>query len=138
MVHQHDPPLDQFDLCTILLSSHHMLTLNSQAETSPSKQRHYSVFPSHNDAYCSANSTQALRIRTLESDVRRLLDENLGLRTELIQIKCQLARQSQSSNLIESARSAQQALENVLLDVAGIKNGLENSLQIGITPFLCC
>lgn len=76
-----------------------------------------------------------MRIRTLETDVRRLLDENLALRTELIQIKCQVARQSQSSNLIESARSAQKALEKVLLDVAGIKNGLEDSLQIGITPF---
>src|SRR5271154_2682902 len=79
----------------------------------------------------SANSTQALRIRTLEADVRRLLDENLGLRTELIQTKCQLARQSQSSSLIESARTAQLALEKVLLDVAGIKNGLEDSQQNG-------
>lgn len=113
-----------------------MLTLNnSQTETSSPKQRHHSVSPRNNDAYFRANSTQAVRIRTLETDVRRLLDENLALRTELIQIKCQVARQSQSSNLIESARSAQKALEKVLLDVAGIKNGLEDSLQIGITPF---
>ena len=80
----------------------------------------------------SANSSQALRIRTLETEVRRLLDENLGLRTELIQTKCQLARQSQSSSLIEGARTAQKALEKVLLDVAGITNGLEESVQTGI------
>lgn len=113
-----------------------MLTSNSQTETSPSKQRHHSVPPSNKDAYCSANATRALRIRTLESDVRRLLDENLGLRTELIQIKCQLARQSQSSSLIESACSAQRALEKVLIDVAGIKNSLEDSLHNGITLFV--
>jgi hypothetical protein len=66
--------------------------------------------------------------------VRRLLDENLSLRTDLIKTKCQLARQSHSSNLMESARSAQKALEKVLLDVAGIKNGLEDSMQTGILP----
>ena len=60
------------------------------------------------------------------------MDENLRLRTELIQTKCQIARQSQSSNLVESARIAQQALEKVLLDVAGIKNGLDDGLQTGI------
>ena len=60
------------------------------------------------------------------------MDENLGLRTELIQTKCQLARQSQSSNLVDSVCVAQQALEKVLLDVEGIKNGLEDSLQAGI------
>ena len=75
------------------------------------------------------NSTQAIRIRTLENEVRRLLDENLSLRTELIQTKCSLAKQS---TLIESARSTQQALEKVILDVAGIKNGLQDSLQSGI------
>ena len=78
------------------------------------------------------NTTQAQRIKTLETDVRRLLDENLSLRTELIQTKCQVARQTQSSNLIDSARNAQNALEKVLLDVAGIKNGLEDSLQTGM------
>ena len=75
------------------------------------------------------NSSQAIRIRTLETDVRRLLDENLSLRTELIRTKCSLAKQS---TLIESARSTQQALEKVILDVAGIKNGLQDSLQSGI------
>ena len=73
-----------------------------------------------------------MRIRALETDIHRLLDENLGLRTELIQTKCSLARQSTSSTLIESARFAQQALEKVLLDVAGIKSNLEDSLQTGI------
>jgi hypothetical protein len=34
---------------------------------------------------------------------------------------------------MESARSAQKALEKVLLDIAGIKNGLEDSMQTGIT-----
>jgi hypothetical protein len=63
------------------------------------------------------------------------LDENLGLRTELIQTKCHHARESQSSNFIESTRSAQQALEKILLDVAGVKNALEDTLQIGITAF---
>jgi hypothetical protein len=77
------------------------------------------------------NSAQAIRIKTLETDVRRLLDENLSLRTELIQTKCQLARHSQSSNLLESARTATKALEKVLLDVAGIKNGLQDTLQTG-------
>jgi hypothetical protein len=33
---------------------------------------------------------------------------------------------------MESARSAQKALEKVLLDVAGIKNRLEDSMQTGI------
>jgi hypothetical protein len=75
------------------------------------------------------NSTQAIRIRTLETDVRRLLDENLSLRTELIRTKCSLAKQS---TLIESARSTQQALEKVILDVAGIKNSLQDCLQSGI------
>jgi len=60
------------------------------------------------------------------------MDENLSLRTELIQTKCKLARQSQSSALIEGAKSAQKALEKVLLDIAGIKNGLDGSLQQGL------
>src|SRR5579862_4535795 len=78
-----------------------------------------------------ANSAQAIRIRTMEADVRRLMDENLSLRTELIQTKCELARQSHSSALIEGAKKAQKALEKVLLDVAGIKDGLADSLQQG-------
>jgi hypothetical protein len=72
-----------------------------------------------------------MRIRILEGDVRRLMDENLSLRTELIQTKCQLARQSQSSALIDGARNAQKALEKVIQEIAGIKNGLEGSLHRG-------
>jgi hypothetical protein len=34
---------------------------------------------------------------------------------------------------MDSAKAAQKALEKVLLDVAGIKNGLEDSLQTGIS-----
>ena len=85
----------------------------------------------YSNANGSVNSAQALRIKTLETDIRRLLDENLTLRTELIQTKCQIARQSQTSNLVESTRSAREALEKVLLDVAGIKNCLEDGLQTG-------
>ena len=77
----------------------------------------------------SKNLAQALRIKTLEADVRRLLDENLALRTELIQAKCQLARQTPSSGLVESARNAQRALEKVILDIAGIKNNLHDSVS---------
>lgn len=132
MVNQHDPPLDQFDLCIRLKSL--LLTLTSPTKTSPSEQRTRSVgTPVLQSSDVRVNSTQAIRIKALETDVRRLLDENLGLRTELIQTKCSLARQSASSNLMESTRSAQQALEKVLLDVAGIKSGLEDGLQSG-TP----
>jgi hypothetical protein len=79
----------------------------------------------------SVNSVQAIRIKNLESEVRRLLDENLSLRTELIQTKCQTARQTQSSTVVDSARSAHAALEKLLIDVTGIKMGLEDGLQTG-------
>ena len=132
MVNQHDPPLDQFDLC--IRFKWLLLTRISPTKTSASEQRNRSVgTPVLQSSDLRANSTQAIRIKALETDVRRLLDENLALRTELIQTKCSLARQSTSSNLMESTRSAQQALEKVLLDVAGIKCDLENSLQSG-TP----
>jgi len=78
------------------------------------------------------NSAQAQRIKSLETDVRRLLDENLALRTELIQVKCQVAQKSNSSNLVQTVRNAHKALEKLLADAAGIKNGLEGSLQTGI------
>ena len=81
------------------------------------------------------NSAQAQRIKTLETDVRRLLDENLALRTELNQVKCQVVRQSNSSNLVETVRSAHKAMEKLLIDAAGIKNCLEDSLQTGATNF---
>ena len=113
--------------------------LISPTKTSPSEQRTRSVGPPVlQSSDVRVNSTQAIRIKALETDVRRLLDENLGLRTELIQTKCSLARQSTSSNLMESTRSAQQALEKVLLDVAGIKSDLEDSLQSGTREFLTC
>jgi len=87
---------------------------------------------------CRVNSAQAQRIKALETDVRRLLDENLALRTELIQVKCQVAQKSNSSNLVETVRNAHKALEKLILDAAGIKNGLGDSLQTGIPLFHVC
>jgi len=136
MVNQHDPPLDQFDLCTPIpcLCSN---CCQSDENTSVRTEISPGGLPLLQTANIRTNSTQAIRIRALETDIRRLLDENLSLRTELIQTKCSLARQSTSSNLIESTRSAQQALEKVLLDVTGIKISLEDSLQSGNSPRFC-
>ena len=81
----------------------------------------------------SIHLVQAQRITNLESENRRLLDENLAFRTENIGLKCQLARQA---NLVERARSAQQVLEQILNDITGVKNGLEDSLQNGMTSHM--
>jgi hypothetical protein len=80
-----------------------------------------------------AHTIQAQRIKTLETENRRLLDENLAFRTENVGLKCQLARQA---NLVDSARNAQHALEQILGDITGVKNGLEDSLQNGIPKII--
>jgi hypothetical protein len=78
--------------------------------------------------YGSKNQAQALRIKTLENDIRRLLDENLALKAELVHTKCQLARHSHKSVLVDSATAAQRALEKVILDIAGVKAALKDGV----------
>lgn len=87
---------------------------------------------SNNKVNRRAHTIQAQRIRTLETENRRLLDENLAFRTENVGLKCQLARQA---SLVDSARNTQQALEKILNDIMGVKNGLEDSLQNGIVKW---
>jgi hypothetical protein len=76
----------------------------------------------------SKNQAQALRIKTLETDIRRLLDENLALKAEVVHTKCQLARHSSKAGLVDSATAAHRALEKVILELAGVKAGLQDGI----------
>ena len=76
-----------------------------------------------------AHTIQLQRIKSLETDNKRLLNENLAFRAENVGLKCQLARQAQ---VVESARNTQLALDRILNDITGVKSGLDESLQNGI------
>ena len=79
-----------------------------------------------------ANSTQSLRIRNLESEVSRLLSENVSLREQVIKLHYEVEK-STSKSLREGMDSVKSKLEAKLTELGGlirelgeVQNGAEN------------
>jgi hypothetical protein len=84
-----------------------------------------------------ANSTQSLRIRSLENETSRLLAENLGLREQILRLQSELEN-GKAQRIADNARATKSQLEEKLLELGALINSLgdeqvrkENSPQIG-------
>lgn len=71
---------------------------------------------------CRVNSTQSIRIRTLESDISRLLSENIALREEVIRLQFEIDSHVGSGNI----STVKARLEAKLLELGGLVQELGN------------
>lgn len=70
-----------------------------------------------------ANSTQSLRIRSLENETSRLLAENLDLREQIIQFRNELEN-NRAQQIIENTHATKSQLEDKLLELGALINSL--------------
>ena len=75
------------------------------------------------------NSTQSVRIRTLEAEISRLLSENIAFREQIIRLE-QENDQEHRRNLREDVRSIQNKLEDKLAELGGIVSELDRARDV--------
>ena len=76
------------------------------------------------------NSTQSLRIRSLELEVSRLLADNLELRNQVLQLQNEVyISQSRASNA--AAAKVKEELRAKIAELSGIVEGIEDSVGCG-------
>lgn len=74
---------------------------------------------------CRVNSTQSIRIRTLESEISRLLSENIALREEVIRLQFEIDNHVGSGNI----STVKARLDVKLLELGGLVQELGNVEQ---------
>lgn len=72
-----------------------------------------------------ANSTQSLRIRSLEGEVSRLLSENIGLREQIIKLEHELQKDPGRS-LLDNVGIVKGSLETKLAELGRLVQDLGN------------
>ena len=82
-----------------------------------------------------ANSTQALRIRSLEAETSRLLSENITLREENIQLKQELD-EGRSKRALDSVFDLKRQVEGKIRELGQLVDGLGRAPKtaLGTTP----
>ncbi|PBP16279.1 hypothetical protein BUE80_DR012958 [Diplocarpon rosae] len=90
------------------------------AETTESLKR---KFMRQNRDIARANSTQSLRIRSLENENSRLLAENLGLRGEILRLHGQI-EDGKAQRIAEHTGQIKSQLEAKLLEIGALLSGL--------------
>lgn len=69
------------------------------------------------------NSTQSLRIRSLENETSRLLAENLALREQILRLHSDLEA-NKAHQIVKNTRAAKSQLEEKLLELSALISGL--------------
>lgn len=86
-------------------------------------------FLRQNREIARVNSTQSLRIRNLESEISRLLSENLSLREEIIELGLQNQQAKETQRAREEIFGIKSILEQKLQEVETLVGALGQTLQ---------
>jgi hypothetical protein len=81
-------------------------------------------FVRQNREIARANSIQSLRIRNLESEVSRLLAENVSLREQIISLNQDLERSQSQRDLTDGINDAKEKLEAKLVELGDLVTDL--------------
>ena len=76
-----------------------------------------------------ANSTQSLRIRNLESEVSRLLSENVSLREQIIKLQYEIEKNN-SQSIEDNVTSVKAKLEEKLAELGGLVKELDQVQKV--------
>ncbi len=90
-------------------------------------------FMRQNRDIARANSTQSLRIRSLENEVSRLLSENLGLREQVARLQGELDS-GRAQRIAESTQILKAQLEAKLLELGALITALGEEPAPRIKP----
>ena len=125
------PSVESIDACTLhQYFASHTLTRHSETPLRPSKSGdckvrcRYELAGTLSDQ-SRANSTQSLRIRTLESEVTRLLSENVSLREQMIKIRYETEK-STGRAVLEYVDNMKGKFEAKLAELGGLVEELGN------------
>lgn len=93
------------------------------------------------DVFCLAiyrvNSTQSIRIRSLESETTRLLSENIELREQVIKLQAVLDKRDRSKATLENVETTKKQLEGKVAEMQEIVKSLGQVISFspqGTTP----
>lgn len=74
-------------------------------------------FLRQNQEIARSNSTQAVRIRTLEVELAKMWTENISLREQIIQLQTELERRDNSRQIFENVEATRQKLQSKVVEM---------------------
>lgn len=78
-----------------------------------------------------ANSTQSIRIRTLETEAAQLLEENIALREQVIRLTVELDRRNHSAEILSNISATKRELERKIQEMMKLVGGLSAFPHVG-------
>lgn len=83
-------------------------------------------FIRQNREFARVNSNQSIKIRTLETEVTELINENRQLREQILSLHNELQKHRGSPNVFEQVSNIHSQLQERLRDLQGLVGGLED------------
>jgi len=78
-----------------------------------------------------ANSTQNIRIHTLETEAAQLLEENIALREQVIRLTVELDRRNHSAEILSNVSATKRELEKKVHEMMKLVGGLNTLPHVG-------
>lgn len=75
------------------------------------------------------NSTQSIRIRSLENETTRLLSENIELREQVIKLQASLDRRERSKIVVENVEATKRQLEGKVAEMQELLKSLGQAIS---------
>ena len=121
----------------VLLTFHSQETIHSSesgncsVSTPQSWFRSITVYGSLTKPSNRANSTQSIRIRTLETEAAQLLEENISLREQVIRLTVELDRRNHSAGILSKVSATKRELEKKVQEMMKLVGGLSVLPHVG-------